>query len=108
VDRKAFESHISVFQREREEIDRQLAASKTAAVAPPTTKVEKKPIDDLAAIAARREQEAAKLKVEKATNDASALIGATSVKKTDPSQLNRQMDELIKRRQMEMQNINYK
>ncbi len=107
VDRRTFDSQISSVQKNREEIDKQLAASKAAAIAPPTIKVEKKPIDDLAAIAARREQEAARLKVEKATNDASALLGATSVKKTDPSQLNRQMDDLIKRRQMEMQNITY-
>jgi hypothetical protein len=108
VDRRTFEAHINNAQKSREEIDRQLAASRAAAVAPSTIKVEKKPIDDLNAIAARREQEAAQLKVEKVTNDASALFGATSVKKTDPGQLNRQMDELIKRRQMEMQNISYK
>lgn len=110
VDRRTFESQISSAQRSREEIDRQLAAAKTAAaaVAPATIKVEKKPIDDLDAIAARRNQEAAQLKVEKVTNDASALLGAMAVKKTDASQLNRQMDDLIKRRQMEMQNIKYK
>jgi uncharacterized cupredoxin-like copper-binding protein len=110
VDRRTFESQISTAQRSREEIDRQLAVAKTAAaaVAPATIKVEKKPIDDLGAISARRNQEAAQLKVEKVTNDASALLGAMAVKKTDASQLNLQMDELIKRRQMEMQNIQYK
>lgn len=110
VDRRTFESHISLFQREREEIDKQLAAARTAAaaVAPATIKVEKKAIDNLDTIAQRRNQEAAQLKVEKVTNDASALIGSMSVKKTDASQLNKQMDDLIKRRQMEMQNIQYK
>jgi hypothetical protein len=108
LDRRTFESHINNAQKSREEIDKQLAAARISAVAPTTIKVEKKPIDDLNAIAARRQQEAAQLKVEKVTNDASALFGATAVKKTDPSQLNRQMDELIKRRQQEMQNITYK
>jgi hypothetical protein len=107
VARKAFESHVSVFQKEREEIDRELEARRASAVAPTTIKVEKKPIADLDAIAERRNKEAAQLKVEKVTNDASSLLGAMAVKKTDPNQLNKQMDDLIKRRQMEMQNIKY-
>ena len=108
VDRKTFESHINNAQKTREEIDKQLTSNKSSAIAPTTIKVEKKPIDDLNAIAARRDKEAAQIKVEKVTNDASSLLGGMSVKKTDPNQLNRQMDELLKRRQMEMQNINYK
>ncbi len=109
VDRRTFESQITTAQKTREEIDKQLAAGRTAAatVAPTTIKVEKKTIDNFDTIAARRNQEAAQLKVEKVTNDASALLGAMAVKKTDPSQLNKQMDDLIKRRQMEMQNIKY-
>jgi hypothetical protein len=109
VDRRTFESQINNAQKTREEIDKQLAAAKATAatLAPTTIKVEKKPIDDLDAISARRNQEAAQLKVEKVTNDASALLGAMAIKKTDPNQLNKQMDDLIKRRQMEMQNIKY-
>jgi hypothetical protein len=106
VGKKAFESHLSSAQKTREEIDRELHASKANATAPPPTiKVEKKPIDDLNNIASRRDQEFNQIKVEKKPD---ALLGTLEVKKTDPNKLNRDMDDLIKRRQMELQNIKYK
>jgi hypothetical protein len=107
VEAKVMQYQYNNVQQTRELIDKELQ-NRPIDERPETIKVEKKGIVDLNSVAARRDQETSQLKIEKKESDAAMLMGSMSVKKTDPSKLNRDMNELIKRRELEIKNIEYK
>jgi hypothetical protein len=107
VEAKVMQYQYNNAQQTRDLTDKQLH-NRPIDERPETIKVEKKDMVDLNLVAAKRDQETSQLKIEKKESDASILMGSMAVKKTDADKLNRDMNELIKRRELEIKNIEYK
>jgi hypothetical protein len=107
VEAKVMQNQYNNAQQTRDLTDKQLH-NRPIDERPETIKVEKKDMVDLNLVAAKRDQETSQLKIEKKESDASILMGSMAVKKTDADKLNRDMNELIKRRELEIKNIEYK
>ncbi len=108
VTAKVLASEVSSVLKTRDEIDR-AARDKPPPPSniPKTIKVEKAPPVAMATLNSKREEELRSIEIKK-TDAAPSMLTAMAIKKKTPDQAANEMENLIKRRQAEMQNIQYK
>ena len=105
VDSKTFNAFLSTTIKTREEIDKSIKTAPVAQAIPKTIKVDKAPPVKIEQINNKRAEELRNIEMKKSDT---TMLTAMAIKKKSADQTAREMEELMKRRRAEMQNIQYK